>query len=93
VLDLKPGPVMIPPNYPSVDECHDRLRRAGWSVGEAAFGSCWLVSGTNGENRIHATAATQAEAWWRACEQARAVGMLAPPPRPRQGLPRAGPGG
>jgi hypothetical protein len=37
----------------------------------------WLVTGTNGENLLRAEAAGQAEAWWRACEQARAVGMLA----------------
>jgi hypothetical protein len=35
------------------------------------------VSGANGENLLRAEAAGQAEAWWRACEQARAVGMLA----------------
>jgi hypothetical protein len=64
--------------YPGVDESRDRLHRAGWSVGEAAFGPAWVVTGTNGENRLHASAATQAEAWWRACEQAREVGLLAP---------------
>ena len=26
------------PPYPTVDESLDRLRRAGWSVGDAAFG-------------------------------------------------------
>jgi hypothetical protein len=35
-----------------------RLRRTGWSVGDAAFagpdGMAWLVSGTNGENLIRA---------------------------------------
>jgi hypothetical protein len=38
----------------------------------------WLVTGSNGENAIKAEASGQAEAWWRACEQAAAVGMLAP---------------
>jgi hypothetical protein len=37
----------------------------------------WLVTGSNGENELAAEGASQAEAWWRACEQARAVGMLA----------------
>jgi hypothetical protein len=26
------------PSYPTVDEPRDRLRRAGWSLGEIAFG-------------------------------------------------------
>jgi hypothetical protein len=38
-----------------------------------------LVGGTNPENRLSATGAAQAEAWSRACEQAREVGLLAPP--------------
>jgi hypothetical protein len=42
------------------------------------------VTGANGENRLYAEGATQSEAWWRACEQAAAVGMLA--------LPRCEPG-
>jgi hypothetical protein len=68
------------PTYPTVDECLDRLlRRAGWSFGETGSATRWQVSGTNGEHAICAEGKTQAEAWWRACEQARAVGMLAPP--------------
>jgi hypothetical protein len=49
------------------------------SNGEAALraGPMWLVSGTNGENRVHALAASQAEAWWIACQQAAAVGRWA----------------
>ena len=66
------------PTYPSVDESRDRLHRAGWSVGEVGQGALWRVTGTNGENVISASAATQAEAWWGACVQAREVGMLAP---------------
>jgi hypothetical protein len=68
------------PIYPSVDESLDRLRRAGWSVGDTAFGPehalRWLVTGNNGENVVHAEGATRAEAYWRACIQAREVGML-----------------
>ena len=64
-------------SYPSVDESRDRLRRAGWSLGEARFGAFWQVDGTSGENRLLATGATQAEAWWRACLLARELGLLA----------------
>jgi hypothetical protein len=58
----------------------DALRRAGWSVGDAAFtgpgGLGWLVTGHNGENLIRAEGPTRADAWREAVEQARAVGML-----------------
>jgi hypothetical protein len=71
------------PTHPTVDESLDRLRRAGWSVGDAAFGPehalVWCVSGSNGENRIEACGASRAAAYWRACMQAREVGMLARP--------------
>jgi hypothetical protein len=63
--------------YPTVDDSRDRLHRAGWSVGEIATAAGWVVSGSNGENQLAARGSTQPEAWWRACEQARAVGMLA----------------
>jgi hypothetical protein len=53
------------------------LERAGWSVGEAAFGGTWMVSGLNGKNRILAECGSQAEAWYNACTQAAAVGNLA----------------
>jgi hypothetical protein len=43
-----------------VDELHDRLRRAGWSVGEAATTGGWLVTGTNVDNVVRAVAATRA---------------------------------
>jgi hypothetical protein len=33
--------------YPSVDESFDRLHRAGWSVGEVATATRWLVDGSN----------------------------------------------
>src|SRR5262249_43499184 len=61
---------------PGGDESRARLHRAGWSVGEIATATRWLVSGTNGENQLSAEGASQAEAWHRACEQAAAVGML-----------------
>jgi hypothetical protein len=63
---------------PSVDESRDRLHGAGWSVGEIGITSGWLVTGSNGsENAIHAEGRTQSAAWWNACQQARATGMLA----------------
>jgi hypothetical protein len=48
---------------PSVDECRDRLHRAGWSMGETGNGSMWQVDGSNGPHRILAAGRTQAEAW------------------------------
>ena len=66
-------------SYPTVDESFGRLHRAGWSAGHARFGRTWAVYGTNGENVIDAAGATLEEAYWRACEQAREVGMLAAP--------------
>ena len=68
-------------SYPTVDESFGRLRRAGWSAGYARLGRTWAVYGTNGENVIDAAGATLEEAYWRACVQAREVGMLTPPGR------------
>jgi hypothetical protein len=50
-------------------------------VSEAAIGRTWVVSGRNGENRLHAEGRAQAEAWHNACLQAAAVGMLGGPRR------------
>jgi hypothetical protein len=62
------------------DQCFALLHAAGWSLGEVriltAAGPAWWVSGTNGANAIEARASTQAEAWRRAVEQARSLGML-----------------
>jgi hypothetical protein len=74
------------PHFPAVDESRERLHRAGWSVAEIAAAAGRFVTGSNGENLLRAEGASQSEAWWRACEQARAVGMLAPPRRGRQAL-------
>jgi hypothetical protein len=65
-------------SYPTVEESFVRLHVAGWTVGETATATRWLVCGVNGENAINAVGRSQAEAWWRACEQAAAVGMLGP---------------
>jgi hypothetical protein len=74
----------------TVDECCDRLRRAGWSFGwccvaGAGGGERFLVDGTNGENALHGEEATLAEALRLACGQARAVGMLAPAAERKRG--------
>src|SRR5262245_8479345 len=64
----------------TADESFARLHAAGWSVGDVrrltAAGPRWLVTGTNGGNVLRAEAPTQTEAWRRAAEQARALGML-----------------
>jgi hypothetical protein len=66
--------------FPSVHESFDRLHKAGWSVGDFATSAGWYVNGTNGENRLEVFGPTQAAVWWRACEAARSVGMLATAP-------------
>jgi hypothetical protein len=66
-------------HFSSCDESLDQLLRSGWSVGEVCAWRTWLVSGTNGENRIEAEGRTQSEAWYRACQQAESLGMLTRP--------------
>ena len=51
--------------------CHGPLR-----LFNANYVETFLVTGANGENSISASAAGQAEAWHRAAEQARSLGML-----------------
>jgi hypothetical protein len=71
---------MTPGAGDEIGDATDALRRAGWSVGDAAFtgpgGLVWLVSGHNGENLIRAEEPTRADAWRAAVEQARSPGML-----------------
>jgi hypothetical protein len=55
---------MNPRHYPRVDESFARLHCAGWSIGETGGAGVWVVSGTNGENVIHAEGRSQAEAWY-----------------------------
>ena len=38
------------PTYPPVDEFLDRLRGAGWSIGDHGTATRWVFSGSNGEN-------------------------------------------
>jgi hypothetical protein len=71
------GATQAMPSYAPVDESRDRLHRPGWSVGETCFGQRWQVDGSNGENRLLASGASQTEAWYRATVQARELGRLA----------------
>src|SRR4051812_3282749 len=66
---------------PDVDDLIRQLHRAGWSVDHVDFAAedgslVWVVSGSNGENLVHASGPTAVEAWRRAAEQARLLGML-----------------
>jgi hypothetical protein len=65
---------------PDTADSYKRLHRSGWSMGSTAFagptGHTWLlVYGRNGENQVRAEGATEVEAWQRAVEQARELGM------------------
>jgi hypothetical protein len=75
-----PSDAYANPDARSVAHALDRLKRAGWSIGDAEVDGpgarCWMVSGVNGENLIRAEGRTEAEAWGRAVDQAREVGML-----------------
>jgi hypothetical protein len=78
------------PDDDPVGECLDQLRRAGWSVGDAAFTGkggalVWGVTGSNGENLIRAEGPTRAAAWLAARIQVGALGMLGPRSRPLPG--------
>ncbi len=68
------------PICPGPDESFAQLHAAGWSMGDVRIltpsGPRWLVTGTKGENALRAEGVSQAEALARACEQARALGML-----------------
>jgi hypothetical protein len=51
-------------HFPLADVSYARSHCAGWSIGEVATAGCCLVTGTNGENMIHAEEGTSDEAWW-----------------------------
>jgi hypothetical protein len=51
-----------------------RLYAAAWGVGKIAVGSRSLVTGTNGENCVHAAAGSQAAVSELAVRQAEAAG-------------------
>jgi hypothetical protein len=76
-------------DFPSSVDALVLLHRSCWMIGNTAFQVgdvlLWLVTGSNGENRIQAEGAPHAEVWYRAVEQAAAVGML----RRRRGRTRS----
>jgi hypothetical protein len=53
-------------DHPSSDDSFDVLHRSGWSIGDTdVYGGkrlVWLVTGSNGENRIRAEGETRTEA-------------------------------
>jgi hypothetical protein len=63
---------MIAPSTPS-DAAFDTLHAAGWSIGDTATESGWVVSGQRGEEEIMASGRTKSEAWAAAVEQAEAM--------------------
>jgi hypothetical protein len=68
--------------FPTVEhEAYDRLHRAGWPLGIYSLaephGVVCVVEGVNGENLIRGEGNTLEAAYLSACDQARAVGMLA----------------
>src|SRR4051794_16271440 len=75
-LGWSPGADLMA-SYPAIEESLDRLRRAGWLVGDHGTRTSWVVTGSKGENVLYAEGRTQAEAWWRACERAGAAGLPA----------------
>jgi hypothetical protein len=66
-----------PGGIPLVDESDDRLHRTGWSIGERVTSKGRMLTSLNGGNLIEAIGHIQSEVRQIACEQARAVGMLA----------------
>jgi hypothetical protein len=58
----------------AIDDCQDRLHRAGWSVGDRQVttkqGDAWEVTCTHGGREIQVMAPTRPEAWELACSQA-----------------------
>ena len=70
--------------------CSTSFHACGWNVSITAFfdvkdgGQVWVVTGTNGENRLRAEGATCAEAWRQVLDQAAVVEMC------RVGLGRRG---
>jgi hypothetical protein len=66
--------------YPPLDKSRACLERSGWSVNDAAVitpqGLRWLVNGVQGQFALKAEGESQAEAWYRACRKAHALGLL-----------------
>jgi hypothetical protein len=54
--------------FPTIDECAEMLRHAGWGVGEVEAGDgTWVVAAANRFVTLSASAATREEAWERVC--------------------------
>jgi hypothetical protein len=67
---------------PSIDDCFDRLRQAGWRLDEKASGGGWQVRGTHDGITIQAEGVTRSTAWQQAWEQAQARDRRRPPVAP-----------
>jgi hypothetical protein len=61
----------------AIEELRERLRRAGWLLGEACEGSLWQVNGRKGKSRLVVTGQTRAQAWYNACVAAGEGGRAA----------------
>src|SRR5262249_38247011 len=65
--------------FPLHEESSDRLQRSGWTTNEdrqmSAAGLVWVVTAANRGVIVRGQGETPAEAWHRACEQAKALGM------------------
>jgi hypothetical protein len=63
------------------EEAYDRLHRAGWTLGfyslAGPHGVVCVVECLNGENLVRGEGETLEGAYLSACDQARALGMLA----------------
>jgi hypothetical protein len=53
--------------FPSIDDCHSRLKSLGWSVGDACIVEngqrFWQVFCQKGDQKVVARAGSQTEAW------------------------------
>jgi hypothetical protein len=58
------------------DEGITAIRAEGWSIGETGGPGGWIVTGTRGEQEIHAAGATQSAAWAEAVQQAESMPLI-----------------
>jgi hypothetical protein len=67
-------------SYPAADYSRARLERAGWIVNDNAVitpkGLRWQVTGSHGKTTIEVECDSHSEAWFQACQRAKAVGLL-----------------
>jgi hypothetical protein len=65
------------PAYPTVGESRARLERADWSVRVWPIPLGVRLAATSAQGwQLFSAGATEAEALWRVCHQARAMGLL-----------------